>query len=104
MDIIKGANILIKSNLKSSKFKIPHIDWEEIYFQKNLLSKDFIFNDLNKKSFYFVHSYMASLENPENLIAYSKYQDVKIPAIIQSNNIIGCQFHPEKSVINGLKF
>ena len=103
LDIIKGANILIKSNLKSSKFKIPHIDWEEIYFQKNLLSKDFIFKDLNQKSFYFVHSYMASLENPENLIAYSKYQDVKIPAIIQSNNIIGCQFHPEKSGINGLK-
>ena len=103
LDIIKGANILIKSNLKSSKFKIPHIDWEEIYFRKNLLSKDFIFKDLNQKSFYFVHSYMASLENPENLIAYSKYQDVKIPAIIQSNNIIGCQFHPEKSGINGLK-
>ncbi len=103
LDIIKGANILIKSNLKSSKFKIPHIDWEEIYFRKNLLSKDFIFKDLNQKSFYFVHSYMASLENPENLIAYSKYQDVKIPAIIQSDNIIGCQFHPEKSGINGLK-
>ena len=103
LDIIKGANILIKSNLKNPKFKVPHIDWEEIYFCKNLLSKNLIFKDLDRKSFYFVHSYMASLENHENLVAYSQYHNVKIPAIIQSNNIIGCQFHPEKSGINGLK-
>ena len=103
LDIIKGKNVLIKTDIKNIKFKIPHIDWEEVRLCNNAVSKNSILNSLNGKSFYFVHSYMASLENLNNIIAQCQYHDVKIPAIIQSNNIIGCQFHPEKSGINGLK-
>lgn len=103
LDIIKGKNILIKTDIKNIKFKIPHIDWEEVRLCNNTPSKNSILDSLDGKSFYFVHSYMASLENLDNIIARCQYHDVKIPAIIQSNNIVGCQFHPEKSGINGLK-
>ena len=102
LDLIKGKNVLIKTDIRNIKFKVPHIDWEEVRLYNNTLSKNSILKNLNGKSFYFVHSYMASLENLDNLIALCQYHDVKIPAIIQSDNIIGCQFHPEKSGINGL--
>ena len=45
---------------------------------------------------YFVHSYMADFKEDET-IAYCMYGNAKIPAIVGKNNVIGCQFHPEKS-------
>ena len=54
-------------------------------------------NNINEKDdVYFVHSYMADFNNNE-LICYTEYGDVKIPALVGKNNILGCQFHPEKS-------
>lgn len=41
-----------------------------------------MFKEFEQKSFYYAHSYIASLKNQENLIAYSVYHDIKIPAII----------------------
>ena len=45
---------------------------------------------------------MAQLDNQKNLLGYCNYYDLSIPAIIRSENILGCQFHPEKSGKNGL--
>ena len=50
---------------------------------------------------YFVHSYQAPMS--ENVIAYAHY-GTDIPAIVQFNNYIGIQFHPEKAVLYGYKF
>ena len=102
LNIIEGKNILIKSNDKKNKLRIPHIDWEEIIFEKNCTKKEQNLKKFNKKSFYFVHSYMANLKNNDHLIASCQLNELKIPAIIKSNNIIGCQFHPEKSGVYGL--
>ena len=46
---------------------------------------------------------MAQPSNPNHLIAGCLYGDNFIPAVIQSENIMGCQFHPEKSGKVGLK-
>ena len=45
---------------------------------------------------YFVHSYMAHVSD-ENLVAYSDYGSTKVTALVQNGNVMGCQFHPEKS-------
>ncbi|MBO5913206.1 MAG: imidazole glycerol phosphate synthase subunit HisH, partial [Clostridia bacterium] len=50
---------------------------------------------------YFVHSYFAD-GCDESLIASSEY-GIQITAAVQSGNIYGCQFHPEKSGNVGLK-
>lgn len=73
--------------------KIPHMGWNQIHKNKNhpILKKIEENDDV-----YFVHSYMAYASNDE-LIAYSDYGDLKISAIVGRDNIIGCQFHPEKS-------
>jgi len=58
-----------------------------------------------KKNFnaYFVHSYELILENKNNLILSTEYGG-EITAMVKKENIIGTQFHPEKSHLFGLKF
>mgnify|MGYP000649498389 CR=1 FL=1 len=51
---------------------------------------------------YFVHSYMAHCKD-ENLVAYTDYGTTKVTALVQNKNVIGCQFHPEKSGMVGHK-
>ena len=53
--------------------------------------------------FYFVHSFHAVPSNPEDVVAKCTYGNIFINSIIQKDNIIGCQFHPEKSGESGLK-
>ena len=45
---------------------------------------------------------MACEYMDENLIAYSNYGGVKVPGIVRKDNVIGRQFHPEKSGETGL--
>ena len=54
-------------------------------------------------SVYFVHSFHFVPENAGHLLASYDYGDSQISAAVQKDNIIGYQFHPEKSSHNGLK-
>ena len=85
----------IKGNVKliNTNEKLPHMGWNELYFnQKSLITS----NIKEREDVYFVHSYMADFVEDE-VIAYTKYGNTKIPAIVGKGNVIGCQFHPEKS-------
>ena len=83
-----------------TKFKLPHIGWNEV---KIIKKNENLFNDLeNDKDFYFVHSYYFECKNKGNLMAVTNY-DFQFPSIIKKDNIVGFQFHPEKSLKNGLK-
>ena len=91
---IKGKVIKIK---KSKKIKIPHMGWNTV----KVISKHPI---LKRKKFesYFVHSYNFICKNKKNIIATCDYEQ-KITAIVGKENIIGTQFHPEKSQKIGLE-
>jgi len=83
----------------SSSVKVPHIGWNTLtkHQETSLL------NRINKTEYvYFVHSYKAENIEKQTLLASSHY-DGEIPAIVQKNNIIGMQFHPEKSGAAGLQ-
>ena len=92
---VKNINEVSKIQLK-----VPNIGWNNIQINKN----NKLYNHFNNLSFYFVHSYVSITENKADTVAYCNYFDADIPSIIQKNKIIGCQFHPEKSGENGLKF
>lgn len=97
-EFTKGLG-LIKGNIKKLNIerKVPHMGWNTLSFNK----QDNITEKIREGDYvYFVHSYYADTDQ-ENVIAYTNY-DIKIPAIIKSNNIIGMQFHPEKSGKVGL--
>lgn len=73
--------------------KIPHMGWNQLHFnQVHPILKNIHEND----DVYFVHSYMAHCPH-ENLVAYTDYGNAKVTALVQNKNVIGCQFHPEKS-------
>ena len=98
LDLIEGTVEKI-TNQTTRKIKIPHIGWSEIHFEKGSQ----LFNKFDKKSFYFIHSYIAKTKNKEKIIAYTEFEDLKLPAIIKKKNVYGFQFHPEKSHIIGLE-
>lgn len=52
---------------------------------------------------YFVHSFMVVLDHQSHESAHVVYCECRITAIIQKDNIYGCQFHPEKSREPGLR-
>jgi len=85
--------------------KIPHIGWNSIV--KNKDSRNWEGTILEKVTteefFYFVHSYISIPVNPEHRLADTIYEGIALPAVIKSKNITGCQFHPEKSGLVGLK-
>ena len=102
LNFIPGEVVSIKKLSKLEDIKVPHIKWSKIKLSNENDEKIFSKEIINA-SFYFIHSYMAKLKNKINELSYCRYNDLNIPAIIKLNNVIGCQFHPEKSGENGLK-
>lgn len=80
------------------ELKIPHIGWNELTFKRT----DPLFKYVNEGEFvYFVHSFHAS-ECEESVTAVTDY-GTEITATVSCGNVMGCQFHPEKSGNTGLK-
>lgn len=85
--------------MEDPKVRIPHIGWNNL--EKN--RDDDLLKGLKENSFvYYVHSYRATGYRDEDLVGYSTYGDLKIPGLFRKGNIIGAQFHPEKSGEFGL--
>jgi glutamine amidotransferase len=88
-----------KINNQNGKFKLPHIGWNEI----NIMRDSKIFKDIkNHSHMYFVHSYEFIPEERNVILATTDYSS-NIVCAVQSGNIFGTQFHPEKSDKLGLK-
>lgn len=101
----KGLNLLSGTVEKFEKKEvkiIPHMNWNKIYF-KNLYNKS-ILRTFNKKDFYFVHSYYCKIKIKSNLLTYTKYGNQKFCSSVRHENILGTQFHPEKSGKVGINF
>lgn len=82
----------------TEKIKIPHIGWNRLEY-----TRDSSFSEIDKEEFvYYVHSYCATNIDEKQLVAYSEYGEFKIPGLVQNKNVIGAQFHPEKSGEIGL--
>ncbi len=97
LGLIKGEICPFEGDIKES-LKIPHMGWNKLIFKRN----NPIFKYISDGDYmYFVHSFYGK-NCKEALLAVSEY-DVEVPAVVNSNNIYGMQFHPEKSGEKGLK-
>lgn len=100
LSLLKGEIALIPSvNEEDIKLKVPHIGWNELVLNK---SNKITTNIKNNDAVYFIHSYRLVNFDPADIVATCSYEGVIIPSIVQHKNIIGCQFHPEKSATVGL--
>ena len=96
LGLLKGSVVPMEGNLPE-RLKIPHIGWNQLEFvrEHRLLS------GINEGDcVYFVHSYYAQ-DCDDSLIAATDYGR-KITAAVARDNVMGCQFHPEKSGRTGL--
>jgi imidazole glycerol-phosphate synthase subunit HisH len=84
-----------------SDLKIPHMGWNTITPLSQHALLDGIHTGDNGLHAYFVHSYHIETTLPEDVIATSDYAG-EITAIVGYDNIVGTQFHPEKSQEFGL--
>lgn len=84
--------------------KIPHIGWNSLVVADSGTWNETILKNVTAgDAVYFVHSFMAEPRDPSMRIADCLYGGNRISAVIGIENVIGCQFHPEKSQSIGLK-
>lgn len=92
---------LLKGQVRklADSVKVPHMGWNTLqHHQSNLL-----LDRIDQEAYvYFVHSYAITDSRQEDLISSSEYGG-SVPAIVQNGNVIGMQFHPEKSGGTGLQ-
>ncbi|KZL43327.1 imidazole glycerol phosphate synthase subunit HisH [Secundilactobacillus collinoides] len=97
LGLIPGDVIAIPEDLG---VKVPHMGWD----LNTVTQNDPVAAGFDQESTYFVHSFYVKTA-PENILATCDY-GVKLPSIVRRDNVIGMQFHPEKSGqigLNGLR-
>ena len=96
---IKGRVISFNKKNLSNALKIPHMGWSDVQVQKPSRLMKGLENDAR---FYFVHSYHLSDVSEKDSLVTSTY-GYNYVCGIEHDNILGVQFHPEKSHKFGLK-
>lgn len=98
LGVIEG--LVEKISIK--RINTPIIGWHKI----NCVNKADVFLRKNNNSdFYFLHSYQCVPLDKKYILANYKLSDKNnIVAVIKKKNVYGCQFHPEKSSMQGISF
>ena len=100
---IRGLGLLkghVRKIPKTVDQRTPHVGWCNLISTKNNTLIDE--SELNNWV-YFVHSYHAVPEEPDLIAAQVNYGYEKLTAIVEKDNLLACQFHPEKSGKTGEK-
>ena len=94
-------DMTVKKFPRTSDLPVPNMGWRKVSSNINF---HYMTHDLNQDSrFYFVHSYFMKPKFDENILLTSEY-GFDFTAGVINKNIIGVQFHPEKSHLYGKKF
>ena len=96
LGLIKGKVIRINNH---SSYKVPNVGWRNLILNE---SHNNIFNFDDNGMVYFVHSYIPLCEDENSVLFYINYNDQLLHASVLNDQIIGFQFHPEKSGPIGL--
>ena len=101
LGLIPGAVNPFPESHPERGFKIPHMGWNDVIISSEKPTHPVI-APLQGQQVYYVHAYYCAPENPEHLLAACSYGDYPFAAAIGRDNIVGVQFHPEKSQRAGL--
>lgn len=88
-----------KFNFETNDLKIPHMGWSDVRVMKQTNISEGIDRE---NSFYFVHSYYVFCNKEEDILFQTNYGTTFVSGF-QKGNIIGVQFHPEKSHKSGMQ-
>jgi len=85
---------------KSDKLLIPHMGWNLVNIKKY---SPYFDDDFMEYRFYFVHSYAVHCDNPADVLTTTRYAGEFVSSF-STGNLVGVQFHPEKSHKFGANF
>lgn len=95
---IKGTVVKFDELRLNGKLKVPHMGWSDA----KLLKPSRLFENINDPRFYFVHSYHAQVQDQGDALLSSNY-GYDFVSGVERGNILGVQFHPEKSHVFGMR-
>ena len=85
--------------LEAGDLKLPHIGWNEV---RRLRDHPILDGLPERAAFYHVHSFVPRPAGDELVIGVSDY-GTEFASVVGRGNVVGCQFHPEKSSVHGLE-
>lgn len=92
------AQTLRFPSYEATGLKVPHMGWNEVSFPQS----HFLSEGLVDPRYYFVHSYRVICKSSDNIMCNTTYGDTFHSGICHEN-ILGVQFHPEKSHAFGMR-
>ena len=96
LGLLKGSVVPMKGVIPAD-YKIPHIGWDRLSLKRDIQLFRYI---KDGDHVYFVHSFYA--EGCEDSLAATTEYGAELTAAVAKGNVMGCQFHPEKSGEVGL--
>lgn len=84
---------VVRLERKTSEERIPHMGWNEVFKRK---SHSILADVADGTDFYFVHSFHFAAKDPAAVVAVTPYCGGFV-SVVAKENIVGVQFHPEKS-------
>jgi len=94
---------LVRGDVRAlpARVKVPHIGWNQV----EACTCSDLFEEIPERSaFYFNHGYAVVPRSPGDVLAMTDYGGVGFVSAIEVDNLVGVQFHPEKSSTLGLRF
>lgn len=103
--ILPGRIRRIPSQFKAKRrLRVPNVGWNRVY-RCSASEENPILRGIPDAAFmYFVHSYYVDAVEPSDQMLRTKYGEIDYCCATQRDNVLGVQFHPEKSGTQGLKF
>ena len=105
LNLVEGEVLRFKSpDEKSFNYKIPQIGWNKLLEPQPNTWIDSILEGVSFNPYmYFLHSYYVSPKDQKVILSETSYGQNTFCSVLQKNQIMGCQFHPERSGEVGLK-
>ena len=99
LGLVEAETVRFKFDGEQTGLKIPHMGWNTIQVCRE---HDILQGMPDEPRFYFVHSYHLKCSDPDLELA-STHHGYEFTSMVTKGNIIGTQFHPEKSHKFGMR-
>ncbi len=109
LDIIQGSVIRLNAPRDDEgRLKVPHVGWNRIwktnpYAMSDSRPQTLLDAIADGEYMYFVHSFVVVPSQANTIVSTTHYGDVEFCSSARRGNVFGCQYHPERSGVEGLK-
>lgn len=107
LGVLKGNVVPIMDHKLENEviFKSPNMGWYQVHrLNEGAGLNSSVIDGSHGDFFYFAHSFVVNPSDEQVILASTKAGQVEFPSVVGRENLLGCQFHPEKSGEAGLSF